>query len=105
MRSSCVIVIGLLLGTPSFSANRITFVARGSDNRLAWCNRMTWGISPALPLNCTATHDARLPERPKTVDDALPPKAAAQVAARFSAVARVMVRSGPSSRSLFQIDS
>ena len=81
MRSSFVLLIGLLLAAPAFGANGAVFLERDSVIRLAWCNRMTWGLSPSSPMNCTATHDAQLSVPFKIGDDTLPPKAATQVAA------------------------
>ena len=81
MRFLLVLVASLIITTETASAGSATVANRDSVTRLAWCNRMTWGLSPSLPMNCTATHDAQLSVPFKIGDDTLPPKAATQVAA------------------------
>jgi uncharacterized protein (DUF1800 family) len=81
VRFLLVLVASLIITTETASAGSATVASRDSVTRLAWCNRMTWGLSPSSPKNCTAIHDTRLSVPFKTVDDTLPPKAATQVAA------------------------
>ena len=81
MRFLAVLGAGLIVTTHTANVGHAAVANRESGIRLAWCNRMTWGLSPSSPKNCTTTHDARLSQPSKTVDNMLPPKAAAQVAA------------------------
>ena len=81
MRFLPVLVAGLIVTTLTASVGRAALANRESGIRLAWCNRMTWGLSPSSQINCSATHDARPSQPSKRPDEMLPPKAAAQIAA------------------------
>jgi uncharacterized protein (DUF1800 family) len=81
VRFLAVLGAGFIVTTHTANVGHAVVANRESGIRLAWCNRMTWGLSPSSPKNCTTTHDARLSQPSKTVDNMLPPKAAAQVAA------------------------